>query len=51
MRPPHSNLRAELEQRIRLETLLADLSARFVALPADALDREIEGAQRLICVT
>ena len=51
MRPPHSNLRAELEQRIRFETLLADLSARFVGLPAEALDREIEDAQRRICVT
>ena len=50
MKPPKSSVRAEQERRIRFETLLADLSAKFVALPADALDREIEEAQRLICL-
>jgi formate hydrogenlyase transcriptional activator len=38
-----------IEQRLRFETLLADLSARFVGLPADGVDREIEGAQKQIC--
>jgi formate hydrogenlyase transcriptional activator len=39
----------ELEERLRFETLLADLSARFVNLPADQIDGEIEDAQRRIC--
>jgi len=38
-----------LEERIRFKTLLADLSARFVGLAAEALDREILEAQRRIC--
>jgi len=51
MNPPEGSLQAQLEERIRFETLLADLSARFVGLPAEALDREIEEAQRRICET
>ena len=39
----------DLEQRLQFETLLADLSARFVGLPAGELDREIEDAQKRIC--
>jgi formate hydrogenlyase transcriptional activator len=42
-------LRAELEERSRFETLLAETSARFVNLPPDQIDGEIEGAQRRIC--
>jgi len=38
-----------LKERLKFETLLAELSARFVNLPADQLDGEIEGAQRRIC--
>ena len=38
-----------LEERLKFETLLAELSARFVNLPADQIDGEIEGAQRRIC--
>jgi formate hydrogenlyase transcriptional activator len=38
-----------LEERLKFETLLADISARFVNLPADQIDREIENAQRLVC--
>jgi transcriptional regulator with GAF, ATPase, and Fis domain len=41
-------LRAELEERLRFESLLADLSARFVHVPADQVDRMIEEAQRRI---
>ncbi len=38
-----------LTERLRFEVLLADLSARFVKLPADAVDRAIEdGLQRLV---
>ena len=46
-----TDLRTELEERLRFETLLADLSARFVGLASEALDREIEDAQRRICQT
>jgi transcriptional regulator with GAF, ATPase, and Fis domain len=41
-------LREELEERVRFEALLADLSARFVHVPADQVDRMIEEAQRRI---
>jgi formate hydrogenlyase transcriptional activator len=43
------SLRAELEERLRFEILLAETSARFVNLPPDQIDDEIEGAQRRIC--
>jgi PAS domain S-box-containing protein len=39
---------AELADRLRFETLLADLSARFVNVPAERLDGEIEEAQRRV---
>jgi len=42
-------LRVELEERLRFETLLAETSARFVNLPADRIDGEIEDVQRRIC--
>jgi formate hydrogenlyase transcriptional activator len=42
-------LRTELEERLRFETLLAETSARFVNLPANQIDHEVEGAQRRIC--
>jgi formate hydrogenlyase transcriptional activator len=38
-----------LEERLRFETLLADLSAHFVNLPAERMDSEIEDAQRRLC--
>jgi transcriptional regulator with GAF, ATPase, and Fis domain len=41
-------LRAELEERLRFEALLADLSARFVHVPADQVDGMIAEAQRRI---
>ena len=41
--------RLKLEEQLRFETLLAELSARFVNLPADRIDSEIEDAQRRIC--
>ena len=40
---------AALEERLKFETLLADLSARFVVLATDQVDRQIEDAQRWIC--
>jgi len=49
MSPESSNPRAALEERLRFETLLADLSSKFVNLPAGEVDREIMDAQRRIC--
>ena len=43
-----TNLHAELEERLRFETLLADLSSRFVNLPTAEVDREILDAERRI---
>jgi formate hydrogenlyase transcriptional activator len=42
-------LHAELEERLRFERLLAETSSRFVNVPADQVDGEIEDAQRRIC--
>jgi formate hydrogenlyase transcriptional activator len=41
--------RQEVEERQRFESLLAEISARFVNLPADRVDGEIEDAQRRVC--
>lgn len=49
MAQSEADLPREVEERLRFETLLADLSARFVNLPADQIDDEIENAQRRIC--
>src|SRR5215472_3857800 len=40
---------AELEERLRFETLLANLSVRFVNVPPDQVDAEIVDAQHSIC--
>jgi PAS domain S-box-containing protein len=40
---------AELADRLRFETLLAELSARFVHVPAGQIDGEIKDAQRRVC--
>ena len=37
------------DQLTKFETLLADLSARFVNLPSDRIDSEIEKAMSRIC--
>ncbi len=42
-------IHAELEERLRFETLLAETSARFVNLPADRIEVEMEDTQRRIC--
>jgi two-component system, cell cycle sensor histidine kinase and response regulator CckA len=39
----------ELRDRLQFETLMADLSARFVTVDAPYVDREIEAALRRIC--
>jgi len=44
-----ADLTKELEEHLRFESLLVDLSARFINLPADQVDGEIEDAQRRIC--
>jgi hypothetical protein len=41
--------RTELEERLRFETLLTEISSRFVNLRADQVDGEIEDSQRRIC--
>ena len=41
--------RREYEERLRFELLLAELSARFINLPADQIDSHIEDAQKRIC--
>jgi formate hydrogenlyase transcriptional activator len=38
-----------LQERLQFETLLSDLSAKFVSVAADELDQEIEDAQRRVC--
>jgi formate hydrogenlyase transcriptional activator len=42
-------MHTELEERLRFETLLAETSSRFINLPADQIDSEVEDAQRRIC--
>jgi PAS domain S-box-containing protein len=44
-----SQLRSELLDRLIFETLLTDISARFVNLPFEQVDSEIELAQKGIC--
>ncbi len=51
MMQSEAKLRKELEDRLRFETLLADLSARFVPLSADQMDGAIEDGQRHIVET
>jgi len=41
--------RLQLDEQLRLETLLAEISGRFFNLPPDRVDCEIEDAQRRIC--
>jgi len=46
----HARPSAEnLQQRLDFETLIAELSSRFIHLPAGEVDREIEDALRLVC--
>ena len=37
-----------LEERLRFEALLSDLSARFINLPAEQVDKEVEGGLRRV---
>jgi len=49
MNTPRMSRHGELQEGQRFEALLIDLSARFVNVPADQVDREIEDAQRRVC--
>ena len=49
MNPKTAVLQRDLEDRLRFESMLADLSSRFVNLPSADVDREIEDAQRRVC--
>ena len=40
---------SDLEERLRFESMLADLSSGFVIVESDAVDQEIENAQRRVC--
>ncbi len=44
MNVANPDLQAELEERLRFETVLAELSARFVNLPPEQVDQEIADA-------
>ena len=44
-----SRNRREYEARLRFETLLSDISAHFINLPAHDVDNAIEDAQRQVC--
>jgi formate hydrogenlyase transcriptional activator len=44
-----ADLRPDLENRLRFESLLADLSSRFVNLEPGEVHRGIEDAQRRVC--
>jgi PAS domain S-box-containing protein len=43
------NDRLQLDEQLKFEMLLADISGRFINLPVDRVDGEIEDAQRLVC--
>lgn len=44
-----NKLHVNMYRQLRFETLLADISTRFINLPADRIDSAIEDAQRQIC--
>jgi PAS domain S-box-containing protein len=47
--PDDLNPRQDLESHARFEELLVELSTRFINLPPDEVDREIEAALRHVC--
>ncbi|MDG4595424.1 MAG: sigma 54-interacting transcriptional regulator [Candidatus Contendobacter sp.] len=51
MQALNTDIQAELEDRLRFETLLAELSARFANLSPDEVDREISNALRCLVET
>ena len=49
MSPKSTSMHSELEERLRFETLIADLSSKFANLQAWDVEKEIVKAQREIC--
>ncbi|MBI1178169.1 PAS domain S-box protein [bacterium] len=49
MHPETASLRLELEACLEFETLLADLSAKFINLPAERIDQEICDVLPKVC--
>ncbi len=49
MNPETAKFQTDLEERLRFETLLSDLSAQFVNLPGSQLDGVITDAMRRVC--
>ena len=43
------NLKNELEEQLRFEALLTDISASFINIPSENIDEAIIDAQRRIC--
>jgi PAS domain S-box-containing protein len=48
-RADRQRVERQLAQQLRIETLVADLSARFVHLPASEIEGAVHDAQRRIC--
>lgn len=46
--PPTESAKKKLKERLEFEALLSDLSARFVNLAPEAVDRGIEGALKAL---
>ncbi|MBN1548395.1 MAG: sigma 54-interacting transcriptional regulator [Syntrophaceae bacterium] len=42
-------VRLQLEEQLAFEMLLTEISARFINMPVDQIDSEIEDAQRRVC--
>ena len=49
MNTDEANPHGELEERLRFETLIADLSSKFVNLPPGEVDSEVMDAERRLC--
>lgn len=49
MRQPETDMLSDIKEQLKFETLLTEISARFVNLPADEIDSRIEDAQRQVC--
>jgi PAS domain S-box-containing protein len=49
MQQAKTDLRYELEERLRFEKLLANISTLFINLPANQIDDVIKDAQRSVC--
>ena len=49
MKQSTNTLQRELKERLRFETLLTEISARFVNMPSEQIDDAIQEAQRQIC--